>query len=222
MNALEPLLPVLQTLEPLGLPEGALQGWYAYANQKQAARLAGHMKVELGLIHKTFPAQVDHAYLRSDAFQANVVQAVRAAEVAESEDKLHFIARALASCTLAFAAPTVDRFQTLRLIEAISDRELRVFVEYFRGLDPISPFDDGVPVSTPFSVAGLSRQETSTALLGLEQLGLLAKEPLPSQDDWVDRPGLAWKLTALARQVAVLGRLNGHEDGPDLYEPGPF
>ncbi|MFD1732122.1 hypothetical protein ACFSC4_15325 [Deinococcus malanensis] len=121
------------------MPEGALQGWYAYANQKQAARLAGHMKVELGLIHKTFPAQVDHAYLRSDAFQANVVQAVRAAEVAESEDKLHFIARALASCTLAFAAPTVDRFQTLRLIEAISDRELRVFVEYFRGSTPSAP-----------------------------------------------------------------------------------
>ncbi|ACO45138.1 hypothetical protein DEDE109153_17250 [Deinococcus deserti] len=222
MNALEPLLPVLQTLEPLGLPAGSLQGWYAYANQKQAARLAQHLKEEFGVILRTFPAQVDHAYLRSDAFEANVVQAVRAAEVAESEDKLRFIARALASCTLSYVTPTIDRFQTLRLIEAVSDRELRVFVEYFRGLDPIDPFSGFLLVSTPFTVTGLSRQEASAALLGLEQLGLLAKEQVPSQDDWAHPPDLAWTLTALARQVAVLGRLTGHEDGPDLYESGPF
>ena len=113
-----------QTLEPLGLPTSALQGWYAYANQKQAARLAKHLEDELRLVNQRLAHRVDHAYLRSDAFQADVVQAVRAAEVAESDDKLRFIARALAGCTLSFPTPQVDKAQTMRIIEQSADRLL--------------------------------------------------------------------------------------------------
>lgn len=215
MNALEPLLPVLQTLEPLGLPTAALQGWYAYANQKQAARLAQHLEDELRLVHQRLAHRVDHAYLRSDAFQANVVQAVRAAEVAESDDKLRFIARALAGCTLSFPTPQVDKAQTMRIIEGLSDRELRVFVEYLSILDPIDPYTSLIPTDTQTSVQGLSRQEFVTSLLGLQQLGLLSKETLTDRDgEWRDTParsgpGFAWKLTGLARQVAALGQLEG-------------
>lgn len=217
MNALEPLLPVLQTLEPLGLPAAALQGWYAYANQNQAARLAKHLEHELNLVHQRLSTRVNHAYLRSDAFQANVVQAVRAAEVAESEDKLQFIARSLAGCILSFAPPQLDKFQTMRIIEGMSDRELRVFVEYFQILDPVDPYQDFIPIDTQVSITGLSRQEFVAALLGLEQLGLLTRENLSDREgEWTDTPshsgpGFAWKLTALARQVATLSRLRGDE-----------
>lgn len=215
MNALEPLLPVLQTLEPLGLPSAALQGWYASANQKQAARLAKHLEHELRMVSQRLAQRVDHAYLRSDAFQANVVQAVRASEVAESDDKLRFIARALAGCTLSFPTPRVDKAQTLRIIEGLSDRELRVFIEYFNLLDPIDPYTSLIPVDTPVSVQGLSRQEFVTSLLGLQQLGLLSKETLTDRNgEGRDTPahsgpGFAWKLTGLARQVAALGQLEG-------------
>lgn len=215
MNALTPLLPILQTLEPLGLPSSSLHGWYAYANQKQAARLAQHLESELREIHREFAHMVDHAYLSSDAFQANVVQAVRAAEMAESDDKLRFIARALAGCVLSFPPPALDKFQTLRIIEGMSDRELRVFAQYFQLLDPIDPYQDMIPVDSQVSVPGLTRQEFVAALLGLQQLGLLSKETLTDRDGaWTDTPahagsGFAWKLTALARQVATLSRVGG-------------
>lgn len=215
MNALEPLLPVLQTLEPLGLPSAALQGWYAYANQKQAARLAKHLEDELRPVNQSLAHRVDHAYLRSDAFQANVVQAVRAAEVAESEDKLRFIARALAGCTLSFPTPQVDKAQTMRIIENLSDREMRVFIEYFSILDPIDPYTSLVPTNTQVTVQGLSRQEFTASLLGLQQLGLLSRETLTDREgEWRDAPapsgpGFAWKLTGLARQVAALSQLEG-------------
>lgn len=42
--------------------------------------------------------RVDVAYVRSAAFRANVIQANRAAEIAESDGKLALIARALAGC----------------------------------------------------------------------------------------------------------------------------
>ncbi|WP_157465253.1 hypothetical protein [Deinococcus apachensis] len=217
MNALEPLLPILQTLEPLGLPAAALQGWYAYANQKQAARLARHLDHELKLVHQELSTRVNHAYLRSDAFQANVVQAVRAAEMAESEDKLRFIARSLAGCILSFPPPQLDKFQTMRIIESLSDRELRVFAEYFQLLDPIDPYQDFIPADSQVSIPGLSKQEFIAALLGLEQLGLLTKENISDRDgEWTATPshsgqGFAWKLTALARQIATLSRLRGEE-----------
>lgn len=209
MNALEPLLPILQTLEPLGLPSAALQGWFAYANQKQAARLAKHLEYEFNLIHQKFSTRVNHDYLRSDAFQANVVQAVRAAEMAESEDKLRFIARALAGCVLSFPPPAPDKFQTMRVIEGLSDRELQVFVGLFDLLDPIDPFADSLPVEGGRTVAGLSRQEFSSALLGLAQQGFLIRQDV-RRDEWSE-PVPAWKLTALARQVATLSRVGFEE-----------
>ncbi|THF84852.1 hypothetical protein E7T09_19660 [Deinococcus sp. KSM4-11] len=195
MNALLPLFPALQSLEPLGLPASSLSEWFAYANQRQAARLATHVQTEFHALLVAFAGAVDHTYLRSDAFQANVVQAVRAAEMAESEDKLRFIARALAGCVLSFPPPAPDKFQTMRIIEGMSDRELRVFVGMFDLLDPIDPFGDSVPVNGTATVAGLSRQEFAAALLGLAQQGFLVRE------------GEVWNLTALARQVAVLTRI---------------
>jgi hypothetical protein len=197
MNALIPLLPALRSLEPLGLPASSLPEWFAYASQRQAARLATHVQIEFRTLLEAFGESVDHAYLRSEAFQANVVQAVRAAEVAESEDKLRFLARALAGCVLAFPPPAPDKFQTMRIIEGLSDRELRVFVGLFDVLDPLDPFGDGLPVDGTAPVAGLSRQESAAALLGLAQQGLVRQQ------------GGTWALTALARQVAVLTRLAG-------------
>ncbi|MFC4638910.1 hypothetical protein [Deinococcus hohokamensis] len=226
MNALEPLLPALRTLAPLGLAATELEHWFAVANPRQAARLAGHFQEELSLLRPVLATRADHDYLRSAAFQAHVVQALRAAEIAESEDKLRLIARALASCTLTQDRPRVDRFQTLRLIEAVSDRELRVLAEWLT-LDPAAPLEATLPVSRPLSVPGLSRQEVSAALLGLEHLGLLAQEeqPVPSWD--TGAATRVWILTALAQQVAVLGRLagfplTGHEEGPDLFGSGPW
>lgn len=200
MNALTPLLPALHTLEPLGLSAAAVQTWSAYANPEQAARLARHLEAEFRALAGAYADSVDHAYLRSDAFRANVVQAVRAAEVAESEAKLRFIARALAGCLLNFPPPALDKFQTLRIIGELSDRETHVFVGLFGLLDPMNPFEDSIPANGNATVAGLSRQEFAAALLGLGQLGLLARE------------GESWKLTPLARQVAVLCRIGGELD----------
>ncbi|WP_295819157.1 hypothetical protein [uncultured Deinococcus sp.] len=214
MNALLPLLPALQSLEPLGLPSSSLSEWFAYANERQAARLARHVHTEFATLLHAFAGTVDHAYLRSDAFQANVVQAVRAAEVAESEDKLRFIARALAGCVLAFPPPAPDKFQTMRVIEGLSDRELRVFVGLFDLLDPIDPFGDHLPVEGGRTVAGLSRQQFASALLGLAQQGFLSRADV-RRDEWSE-PVAAWTLTPLARQVAVLTRLGGNEWEEDL------
>lgn len=173
-----------------------------------------HVQAEFATLLRAFAGSVDHAYLRSDAFQANVVQAVRAAEVAESEDKLRFIARALAGCVLSFPPPTPDRFQTMRVIEGLSDRELRVFVDLFDLLDPIDPFGDHLPVNGTATVAGLSRQEFASALLGLTQQGFLSRANF-RRDEWSE-PETAWTLTALARQVAVLTRLGGNDWEGDL------
>lgn len=196
MNALEPLYPALHKLEPLGLTAGMWQEWYAYANQKQAARLAKHLEQELESIYLQYAAQVDHAYLKSDAFQANVVQAVRAAEIAESEDKLRLIARALASCTLAFPAPQINKAQTMRMIEALSDREMRVFVQLFHLLDPINPYEDEIPQQMPSM--GLSQQEFTAVMLGLQQLGLVIQQ---------QETRIIWKLSSLAQQVSLLCRI---------------
>ncbi|GGL90870.1 hypothetical protein GCM10010840_31140 [Deinococcus aerolatus] len=200
MNALIPLLPALHTLEPLGLSSTAVGSWSAYANPEQAARLARYLEAEFRALAGAYADSVDHAYLRSEAFRANVVQAVRAAEVAESEAKLRFIARALAGCLLNFPPPALDKFQTLRIIGELSDRETHVFVGLFDLLDPIEPFEDRIPAGTTATVAGLSRQEFAAALLGLGQLGLLAREDG------------GWKLTALGRQVATLCRIGGEID----------
>lgn len=136
---------------------------------------------------------VDHAYLCSEAFRANVVQAVRAAELAESEVKLRLIARALAGCVLAFAAPAPDKFQTMRLIEGVSEREWRVFALALDRVDPLDPLGDVLPAE--FTLPGFSRDEVTAGLLGLAQLG------------WVRQVEGGWAFTVLARQVATLCRL---------------
>lgn len=189
MNALEPLFPALHKLEPLGLP-ATFEGWVAYASLGQAARLAAHLKREFALLEGA--ESVDQAYLRSDGFRANVVQAVRAAEVAESEAKLRLIARALAGCTLLFPAPAVDKFQTMRLVEQLSEREFEVLARLF-SVNALDPF--GSAVGAGATLAGFSREEGQAALLGLAQLGLLR----PKSEEW--------EFTSLARQLALLARL---------------
>ncbi|GGO35341.1 hypothetical protein [Deinococcus humi] len=217
---LERVLPILTTIPGVNIPATLLQGLYIAASQRKMEQFEGALRYEVNLLNRKIEAGklvLDREYIKSEAFAANVIQALRAAEVAESEDKLHFIARALAGCSLSFPSPRLDRFQTLRIIEGMSDREMTVFVAYFQILDPINPYDDFIPVDTQVSVAGLTRQEFVSALLGLEQLGLLSKENLTNQEgDWRPTPsrsgsGFAWKLTSLARQVASLSQF-GEDD----------
>ncbi|WP_291425362.1 hypothetical protein [Deinococcus sp.] len=196
MNALTPLLPALQTLTPLGLP-ASFREWHAYANAQQAERLAHHLAAEFAFVAAGYADAVDHSYLRSDGFRANVVQALRAAEIAESEGKLRLIARALAGCLLRYPPPAVDKFQTLRLLEQLSERELNVLDGLLAALDPFDPYSDCAAQPT---LPGLSRQETEAALLGLGQLGLLT------------RLQGGWQLTGLARQVVLLIRLGRQGD----------
>lgn len=209
MNALQPLFPALHVLKPLGLP-ASFQEWFAYANAGQAERLARHLSAEFTALAG---ANVDHAYLRSEAFQANVVQGVRAAEIAESDDKLRLIARALAGCTLVFPAPAVDKFQTMRLIEALSVRELTVLAGVFDLLDPIDPYADALPLESRSGLLGLSQGEWTAGLLGLAGLGLLSRETQEARvDEWTGAEipvQQVWKLTPLARQVALLTRMQG-------------
>ncbi|WP_420595307.1 hypothetical protein [Deinococcus sp.] len=217
---LERLLPILSTIPGVNIPITILQGVYIAASQRKIEQLEGALQYEVGLLNQKIMAGklvLDSEYVKSESFTANVMQAVRAAEIAETNHKLHFIARALAGCSLSFPRPQPDKFQTMRMIEGLSDRELRVFVESFQLLDPIDPYQDLIPNDSQVSVAGLSRQECVASLLGLEQLGLLSKETLTDKGgEWVDTPyqagpGFAWKLTALARQVATLSRV-GVED----------
>ncbi|RJF72366.1 hypothetical protein D3875_13220 [Deinococcus cavernae] len=210
VNALEPLFPALRSLEALGLPAASLSGWFAYANAQQAQRLAGHFQHELALLAQEGAAQVDHAYLRSDAFRANVVQAVRAAEVADSDGKLRLIARALAGCLLTFPAPQVDKFQTMRVLEGLSEREFGMLLAVVGALDPLDPYADILPAGA--RLPGWSRDEAGAALLGLGQQGLLMGV----------NGGEAWRLSPLARQLVTLARLNapwlaGNSDGLDLF-----
>ena len=218
---LERLLPILSTIPGVNIPITILQGVSIAASQQKIEQLEGALHYEVGLLNQKIMAGtlvLDEEYVRSESFTANVMQAVRAAEIAETNHKLHFIARALAGCSLSFPRPQPDKFQTMRMIEGMSDRELRVFVACFQLLDPIDPYQDLIPNDSQVSVQGLSRQECVASLLGLEQLGLLSKETLTDRaGEWVDTPyqtgpGFAWKLTALARQVATLSRV-GVEDG---------
>ncbi|NTY00526.1 hypothetical protein [Deinococcus sp. JMULE3] len=144
--------------------------------------------------------RVDVAYVRSAAFRANVVQANRAAEIAESDGKLALIARALAGCALLRPSPTPDRFQALRIVEGLSAREMDALGEVFDLLDPIDPFADALPMrgSVPL---GWSRLEFEGALAGLAGLGLLAREDRPGT---LGDPERVWMLTPLSRGVATL------------------
>jgi len=221
---LERLLPILSTIPGVNIPVTILQGVYIAASQRKIEQLEGALQYEVSLLNQKIVAGklvLDREYVKSESFTANVMQAVRAAEIAETDNKLQFIARALAGCSLSFPRPQLDKFQTMRIIEGMSDRELRVFVEYFQILDPIDPYADSLPVDSQISVAGLTRQEFVTALLGLQQLGLLTTEKsLGKEGDWlINTPrqqgsegyGFAWMLTALARQVATLSRVGFEE-----------
>ncbi|AWN23867.1 hypothetical protein DKM44_12040 [Deinococcus irradiatisoli] len=221
MNAqLERLLPILSTIPGVNLPVTMLQGVFIAASQRKIEQLESALRYEVGLLNQKIMAGqllLDREYVRSESFTANVMQAMRAAEIAESDHKLQFIARALAGCSLSFPRPEPDKFQTMRIVEAMSDRELRVFVAYFQLLDPVDPYSDAIPTDAQLSLPPLSRQEVVAALLGLQQLGVISKENLTGRDgEWKDAPhlpgqGFAWKLTGLARQVATLGRLGLEE-----------
>lgn len=214
---LERLLPVLSTIPGVNIPVSFLQGIYIAASQRKIEQFELVLRSEIGLLNQKIEVgklRLDHEYVKSESFTANVMQALRAAEVAETENKLRFIARALAGCALAFPPPTLDRFQTMRIIEGMSDRELKVFVDYFGLLDPVDPYSDTFPADSIATVAGLTRQEFAAALLGLGQLGLLTRETVAAPPDpWNDRPATAqaWSLTALARQVATLSRVGFEE-----------
>jgi hypothetical protein len=214
---LERLLPVLSTIPGVDIPASFLQGAYIAASQRKIEQLEQALQYEVGLLNQKIEAgklRLDHEYVKSESFTANVMQALRAAEIAESKDKLRFIARALAGCALSFPPPTLDKFQSMRIIEGMSDRELKVFVEYFQLLDPIDPYADAFPVDSGVTVAGLTRQEFQASLLGLRQLGLLTQETVAVKPDpWTDQtaPAQTWKLTALARQVATLSRVGFEE-----------
>lgn len=150
-------------------------------------------------------ARVDGAYVRSAAFRANVMQANRAAEIAESDAKLALIARALAGCARRHPSPTPDRFQALRIVEGLSVREMDALGEVFDLLDPIEPFADALPMrgSVPL---GWSRLEFEGALGGLAGLGLLTREVRTGS---LGTPERVWVLTPLARGVATLCGLVG-------------
>ena len=214
---------VLATIPGVNIPVSILQGMSIAASQRKIEQFEQALRYEVNLLNQKIEAgnlRLDHEYVRSESFTANVMQALRAAEIAESEDKLRFIARALAGCALSFPPPTLDRFQTMRIIEGLSDRELKVFVDYFQLLDPIDPYADAFPVDSQVTVAGLTRQEFLAALLGLQQLGLLTTENVMGRDGdrMINTPqlqsggnGKAWALTALARQVATLSRVGFEE-----------
>lgn len=218
---LERLLPVLSTIPGVNIPAAILQGAYIAASQRKIEQFEQALRYEVELLNQKIEAgklTLDREYVRSESFTANVMQALRAAEIAETEDKLRFIARALAGCSLSFPPPQLDKFQTMRIVEGLSDRELRVFVEYFQILDPIDPYEDAFPVDSRVIVDGLTRQEFLSALLGLQQLGLITTEQATGKDgDWLNITpsqqggGRAWKLTALARQVATLSRVGFEE-----------
>ncbi len=212
-QSLERLLPILSSIPGVNIPASFLQSVYIAASQRKIEQFGQALTSEVKVLNQNLEAQslrLDHGYVKSEGFTANVMQALRAAELAETETKLRFIARALAGCSLVFPPPTLDKFQTMRIVEGMSDRELRVFVAYFGLLDPIDPYSDAFPADSSATVAGLTRQEFTAALLGLGQLGLLIKETVAAQPDpWTDRPASAqsWKLTVLARQVASLSRV---------------
>ncbi|AZI43331.1 hypothetical protein EHF33_11725 [Deinococcus psychrotolerans] len=217
---LERLLPILSTIPGVNIPVTILQGIYIAASQRKIEQLEGALQYEIGLLNQKVMAGklvLDREYVKSDSFTANVIQAVRAAEVAETEDKLRFIARALAGCSLSFPRPQLDKFQTMRIIEGMSDRELRVFVEYFKILDPIDPYRDLIPVDSQVSIPNITRQEFIGALMGLKQLGLFTMQRVSDRDgDWFSPEvssgkGFAWQLTGLARQVATLSRVGFEE-----------
>ena len=202
--SLSSLLPILAAIPGVSIPASFLQSVSIAATQRKIEQLEQMLRAEIAQLNEqlsTGQLLLDTEYVASDAFTANVMQALRAAELAETDTKLRFVARALAGCALSFPRPRLDRFQTLRIIEAMSDRELRVFVGLFDLLNPMDPYADSISSDGALTLAGLTRQEFMAALLGLGQLGLLSKEVQATY------PGSGWMLTPLARQVALLGRV---------------
>jgi septum formation inhibitor MinC len=211
--SLSSLLPILAAIPGVSIPASFLQSVSIAATQRKIEQLEQMLRAEVAQLNeqiRTGQLLIDTEYVASDAFAANVMQALRAAELAETDTKLRFVARALAGCALSFPRPRLDKFQTLRIIEGLSDRELRVFAGLYDLLDPMDPYADTIPAGGALTLAGLTRQEFLAALLGLEQLGLLSKETQTTQDEW-STAGPGWKLTPLARQVALLGRVGPGE-----------
>lgn len=170
-DQIERLLPVLSLIPGVNIPAGFLQGIYVAASQRKMAQLEQALKYEISHLNQKVEAgklKLDREYVRSEAFNANVVQALRGAEIADSQEKIQYIARALVGCSIYFEDIDVNKTICMRLIEQITYEEIDHIVSILKD----GRFSRDINSIT--GAAGFAEtDETAHVTKGLFQLGLL-------------------------------------------------
>ena len=168
-------------------------------SQRKINSLETYIRYNFQLIDMKLSQKVDYDYVNSDAFMANFVQAVRAVEIAESDDKVKIIAQALAGCTL---DSKINRTICMRILDQITVEEAILLQEVVRKYEePVEKH----PLVDENSLTSIGTSRVRSVCRGLFQLGLLENEKIGrwgggnSNERW-------WSPSVLAQEV--IGLLN--------------
>ena len=196
---LERLLPVLAAIPGVNIPAAFFQSAYVAASQRKIEQLEQALRYQVGLLNQKIEAgklRLDHEYVRSESFTANVIQTLRAAEIADSEDKLKFIAQALLGCTTSLPHKNINKSLCMRIVEQITTEEMEFIVNVTRDGKFKRRIGD-LMGSVPF----VETDDNTVIARGLIQLGLLASYSGYDQAIHLQPSILAEHLILLAGQT---------------------
>ena len=200
-QGLERLLPLLSTIPGVNIPVTVLQGFYIAASQSKIEEFEQALRYEVNLWNQKFEANkllLAKDYVKTENFSANIIQAFRAAEVAESKQKLKFIARALLGCATDFSPHEINRSLCMRIVEQITTDEIDFIAEIVRDGRFNRTFDD-IFSNKPF----METSENTVLARGLIQLGLLVSHSGPELSIRLQPSALAENLVLLCRQTEL-------------------
>jgi len=180
MSLLEIFTPVLSQLsgyvdtDPSGvqfLAQSTVSASYiisAITSQRKISALETQIRYNFQLIDMKISQKIDYDYIKSDAFMANFVQAIRATETAESNEKIKIIAQALAGCTLKTSDSPINKALCMRIIDQITIDE----IDYLTSIMLDDRWQRNPDSFRNFG-AFIMTNENEGLVLGLSQLGLL-------------------------------------------------
>ena len=211
MNIFELLVPIFSQMlgyvdsSPSGIQTIAQSGvsasyvLFTAMSQKKTKSLETYIKYNIELIEMKLFQKIDYPYINSDAFMTNFLQSTRAAEIAESDEKIKLIARAFAGCTLHSDS---NKALHMRIIDQITMDEANLLKEIckrFNNLSAENKFVDEVTLNS------IPKNRIPAACRGLFQLGLLEDEKINLEID--DPQNQRWWLPSILAQE-VMSLLN--------------
>lgn len=199
INLAEILVPLMGSLpdqDGLTMIAGGGQAALAWLSQRKTAQFEGAMRYEVQLLSQKIEAgriHLDRNYIRSDAFQTNVIQAFQAAQTAEREEKVSYIARAFLGCSIDHGPININRVLCMRIIEQATYEELEYVLNKMK--EGFTSFRE-----TDYAMSNAFLREISPTFQGLLQLGLI------TQNSAFD--GDVFQVSVLAEHVALLCQEN--------------